>query len=97
VTLDLTVADLQGKAVEAEMAVAVVDESVLALTGFKTPTLERLTRFDLLYRSSRVSSVRISFTRLPSIPQILSPHGRRRHVRGDALQAPQTLPGGSLL
>ena len=28
------------------MAVAVVDEAVLALTGFKTPTLERLTRFD---------------------------------------------------
>jgi uncharacterized protein YfaS (alpha-2-macroglobulin family) len=47
VTLDLTVADLQGKAVQAEMAVAVVDESVLALTGFKTPTLDRLTRFDL--------------------------------------------------
>jgi hypothetical protein len=33
--------------VEAEMAVAVVDESVLALTGFKTPNLDRLTRFDL--------------------------------------------------
>jgi hypothetical protein len=32
--------------VEAEMAVAVVDEAVLALTGFKTPTLESLTRFD---------------------------------------------------
>ena len=47
VTLDLAVAGLQGKAVEAEMAVAVVDESVLALTGFKTPNLDRLTRFDL--------------------------------------------------
>ena len=36
----------KGQGVEAEMAVAVVDEAVLALTGFKTPTLEQLTRFD---------------------------------------------------
>jgi alpha-2-macroglobulin len=50
VTLDLSVADLKGKGVEAEMAVAVVDESVLALTGFKTPALDRLTRFDLPLR-----------------------------------------------
>ncbi len=50
VTLDFTVADLKGKGVVAEMAVAVVDEAVLALTGFKTPTLERLTRFDLPLR-----------------------------------------------
>ena len=28
------------------MAVAVVDEAVLALTGFKTPTLDSLTKFD---------------------------------------------------
>ena len=28
------------------MAVAVVDEAVPALTGFKTPSLESLTRFD---------------------------------------------------
>ncbi|MBM4300755.1 MAG: hypothetical protein FJ121_04370 [Deltaproteobacteria bacterium] len=46
VTLDFTVLAPAGGGVEAEMAVAVVDEAVLALTGFKTPTLESLTRFD---------------------------------------------------
>jgi hypothetical protein len=46
VTLDFTVLAAKGGGVEAEMAVAVVDEAVLALTGFKTPTLESLTRFD---------------------------------------------------
>jgi alpha-2-macroglobulin len=46
VTLDFTVENPKGGGVEAEMAVAVVDEAVLALTGFKTPTLESLTRFD---------------------------------------------------
>ena len=46
VTLDFTVQGPKGAGVEAEMAVAVVDEAVLALTGFKTPTLEALTRFD---------------------------------------------------
>jgi uncharacterized protein YfaS (alpha-2-macroglobulin family) len=46
VTLDFTVQSPKGGGVEAEMAVAVVDEAVLALTGFKTPTLESLTRFD---------------------------------------------------
>ena len=46
VTLDFTVLAPKGAGVEAEMAVAVVDEAVLALTGFKTPTLESLTRFD---------------------------------------------------
>jgi alpha-2-macroglobulin len=46
VTLDFTVLNPKGTGVEAEMAVAVVDEAVLALTGFKTPTLESLTRFD---------------------------------------------------
>jgi len=46
VTLDFTVQDRKGGGVEAEMAVAVVDEAVLALTDFKTPTLESLTRFD---------------------------------------------------
>jgi uncharacterized protein YfaS (alpha-2-macroglobulin family) len=50
VTLDLAVTDLRGKGVEAEMAVAVVDEAVLALTGFKTPSLDKLTRFDLPLR-----------------------------------------------
>ena len=46
VTLDFTALDKKGQGVEAELAVAVVDEAVLALTGFKTPTLEQLTRFD---------------------------------------------------
>ena len=46
VTLDFTVQNPKGGGVEAEMAVAVVDEAVLALTGFKTPTLDSLTRFD---------------------------------------------------
>jgi uncharacterized protein YfaS (alpha-2-macroglobulin family) len=46
VTLDLLVATPQGQGVEAEMALAVVDEAVLALTAYKTPSLEQLTRFD---------------------------------------------------
>lgn len=46
VTLDFAVLDSKGNGVQAEMAVAVVDEAVLALTGFKTPTLESLTKFD---------------------------------------------------
>lgn len=46
VNLDFTVLTPKGRGVEAEMAVAVVDEAVLALTGFKTPTLEQLVRFD---------------------------------------------------
>jgi len=46
VTLDFSVQSPKGGGVEAEMAVAVVDEAVLALTGFKTPTLESLDRFD---------------------------------------------------
>lgn len=46
VTLDFTVLAAKGGGVEAEMTVAVVDEAVLALTGFKTPTLDSLTRFD---------------------------------------------------
>ncbi len=46
VTLDLSVTTPQGQGVEAEMALAVVDEAVLALTGFKTPSLDQLTRFD---------------------------------------------------
>jgi len=46
VTLDFTVLNKHGQGVLAEMAVAVVDEAVLALTAFKTPTLEQLTRFD---------------------------------------------------
>jgi alpha-2-macroglobulin len=46
VTVDLTVATPKGQGLEAELALAVVDEAVLALTGYKTPTLEKLTRFD---------------------------------------------------
>jgi alpha-2-macroglobulin len=46
VALDFLVS-ADGRGLEAEMAVAVVDEAVLALTGFKTPTLASLTRFDL--------------------------------------------------
>jgi uncharacterized protein YfaS (alpha-2-macroglobulin family) len=44
-TVDLVALDPKGKGVVAEMAVAVVDESVLALTGYVTPTLSSLTRF----------------------------------------------------
>jgi uncharacterized protein YfaS (alpha-2-macroglobulin family) len=47
VTVDLTVATPKGQGLEAELALAVVDEAVLALTGYKTPTLEKLTRFNL--------------------------------------------------
>jgi len=47
VDLDFLVQTRDGKGVEAELAVAVVDEAVLALTAFKTPTLERLVLFDL--------------------------------------------------
>uniref|UniRef100_A0A7C5ALP2 Alpha-2-macroglobulin family protein n=1 Tax=Desulfobacca acetoxidans TaxID=60893 RepID=A0A7C5ALP2_9BACT len=46
-SLDLTVTTPQGQGLEAELAVAVVDEAVLALTAYKTPTLEKLTRFDV--------------------------------------------------
>ena len=44
-SLKLSSKDDSGKGVETEMAVCVVDESVLALTGFKTPSLEILSRF----------------------------------------------------
>jgi uncharacterized protein YfaS (alpha-2-macroglobulin family) len=44
--LDFIVQDSKGQGVEAELAVAVVDEAVLALTGFKTPVLDQLSRFD---------------------------------------------------
>ena len=47
VTLDLTATTPKGQGLEAEIALAVVDEAVLALTGYKTPTLKKLTRFDL--------------------------------------------------
>ncbi|MEJ2091762.1 MAG: MG2 domain-containing protein [Syntrophobacterales bacterium] len=47
VKVNLTVATPKGQGIEAEVALAVVDEAVLALTGYKTPTLTKLTRFDL--------------------------------------------------
>jgi uncharacterized protein YfaS (alpha-2-macroglobulin family) len=43
--LTLSVRDGKGRPAEAEVALAVVDESFLALTGFKTPSLEGLARF----------------------------------------------------
>ena len=43
--LNLSVRDGKGKPAEAEVALAVVDESFLALTGFKTPSLDDLARF----------------------------------------------------
>jgi hypothetical protein len=43
--LTLSVRDGKGKPAEAEIALAVVDESFLALTGFKTPSFEGLSRF----------------------------------------------------
>jgi uncharacterized protein YfaS (alpha-2-macroglobulin family) len=47
VTVDLTVTTPKGQGMETEVALAVVDEAVLALTGYKTPTLDKLTRFDV--------------------------------------------------
>ncbi len=47
VRLDLSVTGEKGKGIEAEVAVAVVDESFLALTGFATPSLDDLVRFDI--------------------------------------------------
>ncbi len=46
-SLSFTVTDDNGKGVQAEMAVCVVDEAVLALTGFATPDLSTLTDFKL--------------------------------------------------
>ncbi|MGA1874747.1 MAG: alpha-2-macroglobulin family protein [bacterium] len=45
VTLDLLVTDSRGRGVAGELAIGVVDESVLALTMFETPSLETLARF----------------------------------------------------
>lgn len=44
-TLALELKDHDGSAVAGEIALAVVDESVLALTGFSTPKLDGLTKF----------------------------------------------------
>lgn len=45
--LELSVKDDQGQGRRAELAVGVIDESVLALTGFKPPRLEDLLYFSL--------------------------------------------------
>lgn len=45
VTVQLEVTDHRHKGVAGEVALAVIDESVLALTGFATPTLDDLARF----------------------------------------------------
>lgn len=47
VKLRVASTDKTGKGVETEVALCVVDESVLALTRFKTPTLDELSRFAL--------------------------------------------------
>ncbi|MGE5662773.1 MAG: alpha-2-macroglobulin family protein [Deltaproteobacteria bacterium] len=44
-TLTIVAKDGRGAPADAEMAVAVVDESILALTGFRTPDLSGLARF----------------------------------------------------
>ncbi len=46
-TLQLSAKDESGKGMETEMAVCVVDESILALTGFRTPALDTLLKFML--------------------------------------------------
>ena len=46
-SLSFRVTDHNGKGVVAEMAVCVVDEAVLALTGYRTPDLSSLARFNL--------------------------------------------------
>lgn len=45
--IELLVKDSQGNGVESEVALAVVDERVLALTGFKTPMLDDLLKYEL--------------------------------------------------
>ncbi len=47
VRLKIASTDKSGKGVETEVALCVVDESVLALTRFKTPLLDELSRFSL--------------------------------------------------
>ncbi len=44
-SVDLSVRNAKGKGTRAEIAVAVVDEAVLALTGYRTPSLEDLAKF----------------------------------------------------
>ncbi|MFZ2960918.1 MAG: MG2 domain-containing protein [Candidatus Ozemobacteraceae bacterium] len=45
--LTFTVADADGKPIDAEMAVCVVDEAILSLTGYVTPVLIGLANFQL--------------------------------------------------
>jgi len=47
VKLSLSVTDEHGQGVESETALCVVDESILNMTRFQTPTLESLTKFTL--------------------------------------------------
>jgi uncharacterized protein YfaS (alpha-2-macroglobulin family) len=47
VTLTVTARDDKGRPVDAEVALGVVDESVLALSGYPTPSLDSLSRFDI--------------------------------------------------
>ncbi len=44
-TLNIATTDAEGKPVASEVAVAVVDESILSMTGFETPTLDILGKF----------------------------------------------------
>lgn len=46
-TLNIATTDQEGKGVISEMAVAVVDESILSMTGFETPSLDILGKFIL--------------------------------------------------
>lgn len=44
-TLDIATTDQEGKGIMSEIAVAVVDESILSMTGYETPTLDILGKF----------------------------------------------------
>ncbi len=46
-TLDIKTSDQAGKGIRSEVAIAVVDESILAMTGYETPSLELLGKFIL--------------------------------------------------
>lgn len=44
-TLTLVTTDQDGKGLASEVALAVIDESILSMTGFETPTLDALAKF----------------------------------------------------
>lgn len=44
-TINIATTDQEGKAIMSEIALAVVDESILSMTGFETPTLDILGKF----------------------------------------------------